>query len=107
MKKKKGRFWRITMMNRHKESVLAEIPTTHITEGQLITLLKTLYSKHFLTDNEIVDSHVRKNTNRYRNLIPVHPYHSHDPISYMLPSGGDWVHAIVVRPEDQKHTEDG
>jgi hypothetical protein len=100
MKKKKGRFWRISMMMRHKESVVAEIPTTHITKGQLITLLKTLYAKHFLTDDETVDSHVRKNTKRYRNLIPLHSYLSQDPISYKLPSGGDWVHAIVVRPED-------
>src|SRR5438874_12941731 len=101
MKGKKHRFWRITMMKRHEESVVAEIPTSHITEGQLITLLKTLYAKHFLTDTETVDSHVRKKTKRYRNLIPVHSYLSQDPISYVLPSGGDWVHAIVCWPEDQ------
>ena len=104
MKKKGGRFWRITMMKHHNESIVAEIPTTQITQGELKTLLKTLYAKHFLTDDEIVDSHVRKNTKRYRNLIPLHSNHSQDPISYFLPSGGDCVHAIVVRPEDQKPT---
>lgn len=107
MSKKNSRFWRITLMKQHMESVVAEIPTTHITDRKLVALLKMLFVKHFLTDEEAVAAHLCKTTKRYRNLIPVQAHHSQDPISYMLPSGGDWIHAIVVRPEDPKPTKGG
>jgi hypothetical protein len=95
------RFWRVTMMYRGSETLIGEIPTTHITEERLQQLMRMVFAKHTLTDQEIVACHLRSNVKQHRNLLTVQEYRSRDPISFMVCDGSNWVHAIVVRPEDQ------
>ena len=98
MNKKQQRFWKITLHKRGKETQIAEIPTTHITTEQVKRLLKTLFAKHTLTDDEIVACHLRGNVKWHRNLMEVREFCSQDPISFMVSDGSNWVHAIVVIP---------
>jgi hypothetical protein len=100
MKAKRQRFWRITMLYRGKETLIADVPTTHITEERLLTLMKMVFAKYTLTDREIVGCHLRTKVKGHRNLLRVQPFQSQDPISFMVCDGSNWVHAIVVRPED-------
>ena len=102
MSKQQRRFWRITLYRRGKEQVIDEVPTTHISEERIRSLLKMLFAKHTLTDEEIVVAHLRANVKRHRNLMTVHEFRSQDPISFMVSDGSNWVHAIVVRPEDRE-----
>ncbi len=89
------------MMYHGSETLISEVPTTHITEQGLQTLMRMVFAKHTLTDEEIVGCHLRANVKRHRDLLTVHGYRSQDPISFMVGNGSNWVHAIVVRPEDQ------
>ena len=82
--------------------MIDEVPTTHITEERMRSLLKMLFAKHTLSDREIVVSHLRANVKRHRNLMAVHEFCSQDPISFMVTDGSNWVHAIVGRPDDQE-----
>lgn len=100
MARKSQRIWCVTLMHRGKESHIADIPTTHITDDGLMSLMKMIYAKHSLTDEEIVGCNLRGNVKNYRPLLKIDVHNSQDPISYMLASGGTCVHAIVVRPGD-------
>ena len=84
------------MLLKGEDRVIAEIPTTHITEGQVERLITTLFAVHTLTDDEIVDSHVRANTKQYRNLLSVQWHRSQPPISVIVSDGSNWVHAGVI-----------
>ena len=98
--KRPERIWCVTFMQRGKETHIADIPTTHITEGSLMSLMQMIYAKHSLTDEEIVCCNLRANMRKYRPLLKITAYRSQDPISFRIASGGTWVHAIVVRPGD-------
>ncbi len=102
MKMQRSRFWRITLYKHGNEEVVDEIPTTHISEQRVIALLKMLYAKHWLTDEEIVVSHLRGNVKRHRSMMSVDEFRSEDPISFLIHGGSGWVHAIVVRLEDHE-----
>ena len=101
MTKRQKRLWRVTLYLHGNEVVVDEIPTTHITEQRLISLLQMLYAKYCLTDEEIVVSHLRGNVKRHQNMMAVDKNRSQDPISFWIHGGSCWVHAIVVRPEHQ------
>lgn len=101
MNEKLRRFWRITMMYRGSETVIGEIPTTHITETSLQALMRMVFAKNTLTDEDIVRCHLRANVKEHSNLLDLHEARSQDPISFMVSDGSNWVHAIVIRPEDQ------
>ncbi|MFM9965148.1 MAG: hypothetical protein ACKV2Q_28455 [Planctomycetaceae bacterium] len=105
MKKQRRRFWRISLYKHGNDEVVAEIPTTHITERRVIALLKMLYAKHWLTNEEIVVSHLRGNVKRHRSMMSVDEFRSQDPISFWIHNGSGSVHAIVVRPEDQEASQ--
>jgi hypothetical protein len=95
-KQKRGkRFWRITMLLHGKEKLIAEIPTTHITERQLENLLTTLFAKHTLSDLEIVDTHRRANTKGYRNMMPV-IWQRTKLNTVIVQDGSNWVQAQLV-----------
>jgi hypothetical protein len=89
------------MMYRGTETLIGEVPTTHITEERLQALMRMVFAKYTLTDEEIVGCHLRANVKQHHDLLAVHQYRSQDPISFMVGNGSNWVHAIVVRPEDQ------
>lgn len=101
MSAQRRRFWRITMMYHGTETLIADVPTTHITEQRLKAVIKMVFAKHTLTDEEILDCHLRSNVRRHRDLLTVEEHTSQDPISFVLGDGSNWVHAIVVRPQDQ------
>jgi hypothetical protein len=101
MAKLRKRFWRISLLFHGVESVIGEVPITHITETSLLELLKMLFAKHTLTDEEILACQLRANVKRHRNLIRIQESRSQDPISFMISDGSNWVNAIVVRPEDE------
>ena len=100
-RKPSGRYWRITLMYRGKEDHIADIPITHITNEQLRTLMRMLFAKRTLTDQEIVRSHLRKSIKRHSNLLNIVDYFSEDLTKYTLSDGSNWVDSVVVRPEDQ------
>jgi hypothetical protein len=101
MKKQGRRCWRITLLKRGQERLIDEIPTTHITVGGIQLLLKMLFAKYTLSDTEIVETHLRGNVKRHHDHLHVQEFRSHDPISMMISDGSNWVHAIVVCPEDR------
>jgi hypothetical protein len=101
MSEQRRRFWRITMMYHGTETLIGEVPTPHITEERLQALMRMVFAKHTLTDEEIVGCRLRPNVKQHRNLLAVHRYRSQDPISFMVGDGSNWVHAIVVRPKNQ------
>ncbi len=104
MKHASKRFWRITLIDRGNDTVIGEIPTTHITSERIIGLMKMVYAKYFLTPEEIVKSHLRGNTKDHYDHFRVMRFESEDPISYWIPCGSSGVRAVIVRPEDQEQT---
>ncbi len=106
MATKPSRNWCITLMHRGKETLIADIPTTHISEERIKALMQMVYAKYSLTDEEIACCHLRGNVKRHRNLLKIVEYREEDPIKFMLAYGSTWVHAIVVRPGD-KHPVTG
>ena len=99
MKRKSRRFWRVTQYYKHKEILVAQIPTTHISEGRLLSLMQTLYAKMWLTDEEIVRSFLRGNIREAQDRLVINTYRSQDPISFQI-GDSNRVHAVVVRPGD-------
>ena len=97
---RRKQFWRITVCDRGEDRVVAEIPITHTTENKVIDLLRMLFAKHWLNDDEITAAHLRANVSGYRG-IAVYADHSKDPNSISLFCGSSGVHAIIVRPEDE------
>ena len=107
MSKEVPRFWRITMMYHGSDRLIGEIPITHITVGRLQSLMRMVFAKHTLTDEEIVRCHLRANVKRHCDLLTIHEYRSHDPISFMVGDGSNWVHAIVVRDAQRRDAQRG
>ena len=92
------RFWLITKYRNGEETVVARIPTTHISERGIQELIATLYA-HWLTQEEIVRSHLRANVKEYHNHLEIRHYRAQDPISLDIGYSA-YIHALVVRPGD-------
>jgi hypothetical protein len=100
--KQHRRFWRISRHRPGEDAVVAKIPTTHITMDRLRNLLRTLYAKLCLTEEEIVCAHIRANVKEANDSLAVREYPSHDPRDpvWLQIGYGFHIHAVVVRPGD-------
>jgi hypothetical protein len=96
------------MRYHHKEYLVAHIPTKKISRSRLHTLMIAIYAKYMLTADEAVRGLLnplrRKSKNWCQPLIALHEGHD-EPNTIIIPSGGDWVHAIVRRPGDPVQTD--
>tara|TARA_R110002096_G_scaffold415867_1_gene617949 strand:- start:1186 stop:1497 length:312 start_codon:yes stop_codon:yes gene_type:complete len=93
------RFWRISRYHHRKDEILAEIQVSHISDRNLVAMMKTLLSRISLTDNEIISYHLTKGrTNKHQEHFIVHWETSKDPISCLVVSGSSTISAQVVMP---------
>jgi hypothetical protein len=96
--KRQKRFWLVTKYERGKETIVARIPTTHISDRGIQELIAMLYA-HWLTEEDIVRSHLRPNVKEYYNHLGVRHQRTRDPISINIGYSLS-VRAAVVRPGD-------
>lgn len=83
--------WEIYGLDGARECFRAVIPSGQITRLQLHALLRTLAAKHGLTDEEIVDCHLKRNVCGYRAHLEV-ASHNDDATRTTSYSCGDDPH---------------
>ena len=67
----KKRYWRIVGYDGTKTLFQTEVPLGFFTDKQMSAVLRVLVARAGLTEEEILDSHAKRNTKRYRGLLEV------------------------------------
>ena len=87
------RFYEIKVYDGTERLFSCQVPVGRIGERRLRDLLRALVVKHaLLTPEEIVDSHLNRNTRGYRDLLEVRPARGARRFQLMC---GNSVHAVV------------
>lgn len=73
-RKNSGRIWCVTLRYVGTETHVADIPTTHIGEERLKDLMRMIYAKYILSDDEIVRCFLKGAVKKHRDLLTVHEY---------------------------------
>ncbi len=97
----KNRFWRIELEEGMKKLSSMIVPTGQITEKNLEELMRTLFAKHILNDEEILSTLCRKNTKRYEGLINIKRFSEKNSqnmvrINYSAQSSGIYIEIDLV-----------
>lgn len=91
--------WRVThFQSEGPPTLIATIPATHTTEAYIVELLRMLYAKEYLTTDEIVESHLRRNTKKFVDNFQVTRTNSSREISFTVRGrkGTSSFHARVI-----------
>ena len=106
----KKRFWRIEIEEKTKIISSTIIHAGQITESKIEELLKVVYSKYILSDEEILATYARKNTKRYAGLIHYNRFQNRNQnndieITYLAQSSGISITIILVYENKLSNTE--
>jgi len=98
----KKRFWRIDCEEGIKKISSMIISTNQILDKRIEELIKMLFAKYILKDEEILSSLSRVSSSRYNNLIRIQRYHEIESqtnlirISYVAQSRGISIKANLI-----------
>ena len=65
------KYWRVVGYDSSTKLFETEVPLGFFTDKQMSAVLRVLVARAGLTEEEILDSHAKKNTKRYRSLLEV------------------------------------
>ena len=90
------RYWRITGYRSLDKIFETDVPISHLSENQLIQLLKSLTAKAGLQYDEIVGAYTRKNSITFNGLLSVEK----DGLYPNYRCGGNpYFHAKIIKKD--------
>lgn len=97
----KKRFWRIEIEEGIKKISSLIIFAGQITDNKIVELMKVLYAKHILSDEEVLSTFAKSNTKRYADLIDYNRFQGRNQddnikITYLAQSSGISITVSLV-----------
>ena len=101
----KTKFWRIQIEEGMKLLANTAVPHGQISEKGLKNLIRSLFAKYVLNDEEIVSSFCKKGTKRYDGLFEREYSRAHDGKGLGITSSGISISIFLIDEKKLTQTE--